>query len=204
MTSEEFIKEQKRIFQQIIEKDIPLRRAAQDTLSKQVTRIFVDGKNSADASIGQYDTTTPFYINPNQSPAANKSGKGAKFPTEGLKPPRGKHGDTEFKSGKKHKTTFVNNYKDFRNRIGRRIDRVDLFLSGDLKSDFSNAAVNAGKSNPVQVNVHEYQAGLKRDNNIDKAEELKDKYGSFLLPTRAEEDNFFDIATKEFNLLFSA
>ncbi|MGB3074936.1 MAG: hypothetical protein WBB36_06425, partial [Chitinophagales bacterium] len=124
MTTEEYIEKQRRAFTQIIEKDIPLQRAVKDTLAKQVTRIFVDGKNSSNSNIGQYDTERALYINPNKSP--RKTGDKLKG-IEGLEPTEGKHGDHEFSDGKPHKTTYIRNYKDFRNRIGRRIDKVDLF-----------------------------------------------------------------------------
>lgn len=195
MTTEEYIEKQRRAFTKIIEKDIPLQRAVKDTLAKQVTRIFVEGKNSSNSNIGQYDTERALYVDPNKAP--RKTGDKLKG-IEGLEPTVGKHGDHEFADGKPHKTTYVHNYKDFRNRIGRRIDKVDLFLSGDLKSDMSNSKTGV---TPVQINTHEYVTGLKRESNVKKLSGLEKKYGDISALTTEEKKNFKDIATKEFQLI---
>jgi hypothetical protein len=195
MTTEEYIAKQRKAFTQIIEKDIPLQRAVRDTMAKQVTRIFVEGKNSADSNIGQYDTKRALYVNPNKAP--RKGGEKVKG-IEGLLPTQGKTGKQKFADGRPHKTTFVNNYKDLRNRIGRRTDKVDLFYSGDLKSDISNAKTGV---KPTQVNVHEYVTGLHRPENVKKANGLDEKYGSVLPHTTSEKQNFFYIANKEFQLI---
>lgn len=95
-------------------------------------RIHEDGLDSNLRNIGSYDTTTPIYINPDKAPrkTANKA-KGI----EGLKR-AGKYGDTKFKNGKPHKTAYNANYKALRNKIGRRIDKVDLNFSGKLSKEF--------------------------------------------------------------------
>lgn len=197
MNTGEYIEKQRRAFTQIIEKDVPLQRAVRDTMARQVTRIFVDGKNSSNSNIGQYDTERALYINPEKSP--RKTGDKIKG-IEGLLPTRGKYGDEKFSDGTPHKTTYVKNYKDFRNRIGRRIDKVDLFLSGDLKSDMSNSNSNV---KPVKINDHEYVTGLKRQSNIEKLSGLEKKYGDISALTASEKKNFFDIATKEFQLILN-
>jgi len=95
-------------------------------------RIHEDGLDSNLQNIGQYDTSKPIYINPDKAPrkTANKA-KGI----EGLKR-AGKYGDTKFKNGKPHKTAYNANYKALRNKIGRRIDKVDLNFSGKLSKEF--------------------------------------------------------------------
>lgn len=95
-------------------------------------RIHEDGLDSNLQNIGQYDTNRPIYINPDKAPrkTANKA-KGI----EGLKR-AGKYGDTKFKNGKPHKTAYNANYKALRNKIGRRIDKVDLNFSGKLSKEF--------------------------------------------------------------------
>lgn len=198
MTTEQYIANQRRWMAQIIDKDIPLQRAVRDTMAKQVTRIFVEGKKSDGSQIGQYDTKRSMYINPNTSP--RKTGDKVKG-IEGLLPPKGKHGDETFKSGKKHKTTYVNNYKDFRNRIGRRIDTVDLFLSGDLKSDMSNSK---SEVKPIQINTHEYVTGLKRPENVEKLAGNEKKFGDIAPLTSDEQANFFRVANKELQLIINA
>lgn len=199
MTTEEFLIKQRKAFTQIIEKDVPLQRATKTVVAAQATRIFVEGKNSSNGNIGQYDTKRPMYINPEKSP--RKTGDKIRG-IEGLLPTRGKTGEHVFENGKTHKTTFVNNHKDFRNRIGRRIDRVDLFLSGDLKSDFSNS--KAATAEPVKVDVHQYVVGLKRNENIKKLEGIEKKYGIVFHHTEGEKILFKDIAFKEFQLILNA
>ena len=95
-------------------------------------RIHEDGLDSNLQNIGQYDTSRPIYINPDKAPrkTANKA-KGI----EGLKR-AGKYGDAKFKNGKPHKTAYNANYKALRNKIGRRIDKVDLNFSGKLSKEF--------------------------------------------------------------------
>jgi hypothetical protein len=95
-------------------------------------RVHEDGLDSNLQNIGQYDTTTPIYINPDKAPRKRASkAKGI----EGLKR-AGKYGDTKFKNGKPHKTAYNANYKALRNKIGRRIDKVDLNFSGKLSKEF--------------------------------------------------------------------
>ena len=98
-------------------------------------RVHEDGLDSNLQNIGQYDTTTPIYINPDKAPRKTASkAKGI----EGLKR-AGKYGDTKFKNGKPHKTAYNANYKALRNKIGRRIDKVDLNFSGKLSKEFQEA-----------------------------------------------------------------
>ncbi len=94
MTTEELIAKQKRIFQQIVEKDAPLRLAAASTLAMQAKRIFQDGKNSDSGNIGAYNSSDPFYINPKTSAGAATGNKKANV--SGLGAPRGKTGETKF------------------------------------------------------------------------------------------------------------
>lgn len=95
-------------------------------------RIHEDGLDTKLQVIGQYDTKRPIYINPDKAPrkSANKA-KGI----EGLKK-AGKSGKTKFKNGEPHKTAYNANYKALRNKIGKRIDKVDLNFSGKLSKEF--------------------------------------------------------------------
>ncbi|MFA9221056.1 MAG: hypothetical protein ACEQSL_07705 [Sediminibacterium sp.] len=198
MSTEEYIIQQRKIFTQIIEKDMPLQRAARDTMAMQATRIFVDGKNSQGSLIGggAYNDNKPLYVNPNTSPG--KKFKPAGKPFEFGKSKGGKiktvRSESRLVNGKStpHKTRWFPSYKDYRKTIGRNTEHVDLFLSGDLKSDFSNGKTGAS---PVKVNTHEYVAGLKRQENIKKAEGLSDKYNDPIFSlSKKEKANFFDIA----------
>lgn len=193
MTTEELIRKQRIAFNNIIQKDEPLRLAAYTAHSDATKRIFTDGKNSSDGNIGQYATSPPMYINPDKAPRAGAlKVKGI----EGLKPTKGKHGEHLFKNGKAHKTTYVNSYKDFRNRIGRRTDKVNLVLSGDLQSDFANGKIT--NPAPKKVNAHTYIVTLSREINQKKRGGLEDKYGEVFSHTTNEVNKFFKVANQEF------
>lgn len=194
MTQEEFLIRQRKALNSIVKFNNPLRLAARTAHKDMAVRIFEDGKNSSDGNIGQYDTKRPLYVyvNPNTAPRAGAlKAKGI----EGLKPTKGKTGEHTFKNGKEHKTTYVKNYKEFRNRIGRRIDKVNLVLSGDLQSDFSNGKVK--NPSPQKVNVNEYIVILKREINQDKREGLENKYGTIFAHTKNEIAKFKKIAELE-------
>lgn len=195
MTTAEFIQKQKGIYQQIIQKDVPLRRAAASTLAMQATRIFVNGENSDGGSIGQYNSTKPLYVNPNIAAGAAKGNK--KAGVSGLGKPIGKTGRTTFSDGRPHKTVWVSSYKDFKGKIGQKNDKVRLVLSGDLRSNFSSSHLE-------KVSAHEYITGINRgEANINKAEGLQRKYGPIFFPTKKEIDNFFTRAQQEYNLIIA-
>ena len=61
MTTKEFILNQRRIFNELKTKNIPLQRAADDTHIKMVKRIFSDG-GAVSGEIGSYDSTTPINV----------------------------------------------------------------------------------------------------------------------------------------------
>lgn len=164
----------------------PLQIGAYSALAEMAERIFVKGGNSAGSQIGQYNSTTPIYINPNQSPK--------KFPT------KGKSGNTTFADGTPHKTGYFESYKAFRGAIGRRTDTVNLQLTGDLKSDLENPV--RGVPTPTRININEYQVQLNRDINIKKREGLEKKYGTFTEHTPTEINNFYNVVEKELTLLF--
>lgn len=186
MTTDEYIAKQKRAFSRIIEKDEPLRIAARDTMAKQATRIFVEGKNSNEVKIGDYNATDEIYVNPNTS-------AGKKFS------PAGKAGKERNITDRK--TKWFESYKDYREEIGRKTDKVDLFLSGDLKSDFGNSGAKEpnGKVKPRQNNVHEYVSGFSRETNALKAEGMEDHFEApIFTPSASEKKSFFSISQKEF------
>ncbi len=194
MTTQRFIDSQKKIFDQIIKQDVPLKRAAASTLAMQATRIFVNGQNSDGGDIGQYNATDPFYVNPGTSAGAAKGNKKANV--SGLGKPTGKTGKTSFSDGRPHKTVWVQSYKSFKGKIGQPNDKVRLVLSGDLRSDFSSSQLQ-------KVSTHEYVSGVKRDINVKKAEGLQDKYGPIFYPTKNEIENFFTRAQQEYDLIIA-
>jgi len=187
--------------QQIIALNRPFELSVRTTVARQAVRIFVDGIKSDGSPIGQYNTTRPMYINPDtSSPRAGAIRKKQEGMTvivaEGLKPTRGKAGEHIFKNGRIHRTTYVNNYKDFRNRIGRRIDRVNYTLTGDLMRDFCNAKTPA-RAVPKKISEKEYRVVLKREANIGKREGLEKKFGTTFRLMASERAAFFK--TLDFN-----
>lgn len=176
-------------------KNRPFEIAVQTITVEIAKRIFSDGLKSDGSNIGQYDTKKSFYINPKKSPRAGAERvKGI----EGLNPPTGKTGKTVFADGSKHKTTYVNNYKEFRNRIGRRIDKVDLKLSGDLFFDWTNSkSLSPRNAKAIKINANEFVISLNRDVNQKKMENFNHKYGKITSPTTKERKRFNDIANAE-------
>lgn len=198
MTTEQWIAEQQKKIQELAKFCKPLEIAAKDTMAMQAGRIFVEGKDSADSNIGKY-STKPFYLNPKNSPK--------KFA------PKGKTGQTKFKTGKKagqnHKTRyFADGYKGFRNLIGRQTKFVDLSLVGDLQSDFANSPSITNRLPkdivPIKVSNLEYITALKRGINKEKRDGLEKKYGPVFQLTAAEKKHFAEIVQKETDLLFGA
>lgn len=200
MTIEEYIAKQRRLLQQLATVNMPLQIAARSTMAMQANRIFVKGEKSDGSQIGQYDTTHPLYINPNKSP--RKSPDKAKG-IEGLSP-IGKHGQTVFKNGKPHVTSYVKSYKELRNKIGRQTSHVDLVFSGDLQSDFRNAPIDSKEVNPKKISVNEYQTVLVRDENVDKIRGSERKYGGKITDLqKAEKDKFYEVLGFEYRKLMS-
>ena len=224
ITQEEWTKRHRQVLKNLVTNNRPLQIAAKTAMKDMAIRIFEDGKKSDGSLIGQYDSKKPMYINPNYSPRAVGGNQNrGKLKLEGLKPTRGnpnaslienpgvgehiftektKHrGVKGTKAGDPHRTTFVNSYKDFRNRIGRRIDKVNLVLTGELQSDFCNGRI----SNPIptKVNAAEYVVTLSRQGNRDKRDGMEDKYGIIFHHTKEEIAKFVKIADLELRNEFS-
>jgi len=224
-TVAEYVQKQRRKLENLKTFTVPFERVVRTTIADQAVRIFVDGNNSSGSKIGQYDTTKPFYVNPIYSPGrTTKLGRRVDgeyvLVLQGLQPtrgnpsasliedPEGEHiftektyfrGGKDAKPGSKHKTTWVHNMKDYRNRIGRRINYVDLTLSGDLRNDFCNAKTT-GQAKATKISDTEYQVKLKRKHNVLKVEHFTDKYGKIFDLTKTERKRFFEFLDKEFQL----
>lgn len=189
MTPEEYNKKLSAFVKDIETKNIPLQRAVQSTFQLEAKRIFTDGIKSSGAKIGNYDTKNELYVNPDHFPGD----------TSGLRPPKGKNDDTHFKDGSAHKTTYVKNYKELRKKVGRQNAFVDLKLSGDLFSDFTNTNPNAATSQAkaTKVNPNQYVVKLKREINQKKLEGMEDKYGEISNLTTTERTNLERVAILE-------
>ena len=192
MTISDYTKRLRAFSNDLIKNNRPFKIAVYTTTALIGERIFVKGQNSSGGKIGSYDTKTPLYVNPKKAPRAGAlKAKGI----EGLNPPTGKTGKSIFEStGLPHKTTYLKNYKEFRNRIGRRIDTVDLVLSGDLQSDWRNQKSLDAPALPIKINANEYHITLKRDINAKKMDGMNKKYGKISKPTKKEVEKFNFVA----------
>lgn len=171
MTIEEYIQKLRDASREI-DAGKPLFLASSSATAEMITRVFVKGQNETGDTF-QYNSTDPLYVNPVTSP-------GKKFPT------KGKTGSDTFKSGKKagqkHKTGWFENYKSYRDTIGRPTDKVNFDLSGDLRSSISNGL--------RRVNNNEYVLEIKRPNDVKKRSGLDERYDNVFGINKAEEALF--------------
>lgn len=194
LTVEQYIAAQKKKINDLQRFYKPFERSVRNVMALQSKRIFTDGINSHGSLIGHgaYNDNKPLYVNPNTSP-------GKKFKPAG-KPFEFKNSKGKIKSVRDTragiKTRWFSSYKEYRQTIGRRVDVVNLFLSGDLFKDFSNAATPQN-AKPIKVSNVEYLVMLKRPLNVKKKGGIEDKYGEVFRLTRQEKEKFFE--TLEFN-----
>lgn len=181
MTSEEYIRRYKQKINELKASDI-VGIAAQDTHSIMIERIFDDNENVTNAQIGKYNTTDPLYVSPITSPK--------KFP------PKGKNGNSKFEDGKLHKTGYFKSYSDYRKSQGRKTDKVDLFMFGNLRSDFSKGV--------VKINNSEYVSKILRDENIKKKEGAEFRFGKIFSLTPKERTNFKQVMAFEVMQILNA
>ena len=97
----------------------------------------------------------------------------------------GKTGESVFKSGKAHKTTYFQaGYREFKAKIGRGMFQ----LFGDMMKDFTNSMQRQGDH---------WITGMKNNRNSKKAENLIEKFGiaSFRL-TKEEKQQYSNCINK--------
>lgn len=181
MTTEQFIKLQDEKIKLIIKENKPLQIAVKSIMSVQSKRIFIDGKNASEGTIGEY-SENEIYV----SPDSNKG-----LPAFPLK---GKNGESEFENGKKHKTGYFKNYYSFKRSIGRnkKLKTVDLFLTGQLSRNWANAEALTN-AQARKVNQNKYIVSLT-DENYKKAE----RYGNVFGLTKKEKELFLKVIQFEF------
>lgn len=98
----------------------------QGTHNEQVQRVFDKGIAGDGAKIGDYSNEkTGLYINPKYN--------------IGSFTPEGKTGEKVFKDGRPHKTKYFDNYKAYRTEIKKETGFVNLRLTEDLKTNYSNS-----------------------------------------------------------------
>lgn len=149
--------------------------AAQDTHSKMLERIFEQGKKQDGSDIGEYDTKKPLYINPVFAPKSFA--------------PKGKNGSTKFENGTNHKTAYFESYAEYRKKIGRKTDKVNLVLSGLLQSDFGRGVIK------ISDFVYTSRVSTERSKKI--IEGMNEKYGEVFGLTESEKVNFKEILKYE-------
>lgn len=184
MTIAEFNKKLDQLVTIMGAKRNPFEIAVRDTVQKQAIRIFQNGIKTDGSKIGTYDTTKPLYVSDAQAPKkVNHRGK----------------------TRKKIETGYYQNYKAFRQAMGRESSFVNIRLNNDLQSDFSNQELSKGSNKvasakPIEINSTTFITALKRDENVKKKEGLEAKYGTIFNLTEAEKANLKEIAIKELRL----
>ena len=173
-----------------------LRTAATTCHNLMVQRIFTDGKNKDGANIGVYDKS-PIYVNPNRSPRhftpKGKDSKQAKKITKTYKKRLKGFGYSKQESSQilARKTKyFASGYFEFRAAAGRQNSKVDLTLTGTLRSSF---VVAASGTSFVSKFLNETQAEIAEGN--------EDRFDSVIFElTQAEENAFVRIMEDAVNV----
>jgi hypothetical protein len=169
MTTEEYISEMSAKLGDLKAGKV-LAVAANSTNTMVAKRIFIDGLNAEGNSIGSYNTTDELYVNPNNSPK--------KFAT------KGKNGEAKFQNGNSHKTGYFKSYSEYRQKVGRKVDKVNLNLFGILQSDFSKAL--------TQVSNFLFVAKVNEANSK-KIEGNEGRFGKIFSFTNGEKERFKDV-----------
>lgn len=172
-------------------KDGLVRIAATTQLSMMQTRIHEEGKAADGGDIGQY-SSKPLYVSKEANPGksfgrplgkVNKAGKQySKF--QGGK-----------KKGQDHKSRyFAGGYKEYRSAIGRRSDKVDLSLSGQLGRQLTIIAAAGG-----------YGIGWADAEKKKRAEALTKKYKKRIwYPTKEETEVIKKVVETELHKQFNS
>lgn len=178
MTIDEFNKKLEEKIKLIEKENKPLLLAVKSITALQSKRIFLDGKNAAEAPIGEYKNRE-YWINPKNSPK--------KFT------PKGKDGKTKFKNGEPHKTGYFTNWLAHKEAIGRnkRVKTVDLLYTGELSRNWANAEI-LSKAAATKITQHNYIVSLTQKNK-DKTE----RYGNVLGLSKKEKDIFLKVVQFE-------
>lgn len=179
ITLTEHINKMKRIRQEMLDANTPVYLASNTALAEFSERVFTKGQSTSGSTF-EYNSSDPLYVNP-----SNTFGN-----TSALKPPRGKYGETQFKNGNKHKTTWVDSYKQLKGLVGRDSSKVNFVAYGDLKSDIGNRNTLTTR----KVANAEYKISSEFPENQGKLRGLMNKYKSVFQLSQKEEE----IYKKEF------
>ena len=156
--------------------------ACSDSVADMSVRIFEQGIASDGGKIGEYNKTNPLYINTKKNSPKQVKPQG--------KPIGGKKGKTKHDNGEPYKTTYFESYADFRSKIGRSSDTVNLSLSGRLQLDFTNGL--------QKISNNEYVIKLKSKLNANKAKGNEDHFDTTIFnPTKNEEAELLKVVSFE-------
>lgn len=184
---QEHIDKIRALSQELSQIDTPVQLASSSALFFFSKRVFQDGRSATGGQF-QYNSTKPLYINPKKF-----FGKASN-----LNPPKGKNGDTQFKSGKNHVTTWVESYKEARGIVGRENNFVNWVGFGDLKSEIENApldrnspALPSRDAKTRKVAFNDYVVKTVSGENSDKLEGLKSKYPNVFVFNQEEKRIYY-------------
>lgn len=181
MTTEQFISQQKERLSRL-EKGEHVFIAVSDSVADMSVRIFEKGIATDASQIGKYNTVDPLYIN-----TAKKSPK--KLKGQG-KPIGNSKGKTVHDNGEPYKTTYFESYSDFRKKVGRSSDVVNLNLYGNLKLDFENGL--------VKVDDNNFHLVLKNKTDRNKASGAEEHFKKRIFyPTKEEESELLRVVQFE-------
>lgn len=156
--------------------------ASSTALADMSQRIFSEGQSVTGGKF-QYNNHDPLYVNPEK----------AFGNTSGLKPPTGKFGNKKFKSGKPHKTTWVESYKSLREKVGRESGFVNWEATGDLKFEVENRGTNTTTKESDNV----YVVKVNSEENTGKLSGLMDKYVGVFQISEKERLKYVEVLTDE-------
>jgi hypothetical protein len=185
ITLSQYIDKLKRARADLTNADKPVFFAAQAALTTFSRRVFQRGESTSGSTF-KYNDTNPLYVDPKKT-FGN---------TSALRPPRGKHGDTKFKSGKPHKTTWVSSYKELRNIVGRESSFVNFEATGDLKSEIENRT-SAGLT-PRKISDADYEIRVTSDENAGKLLGLNTKYPNVFKFSESEKKEYYRVFNLEY------
>lgn len=167
MNGDKFIEQQKQRLLKAQERAFKL--AVFDAHKEMGVRIFINGQDANDKQIGQYNSTNPIYVNPKNSPR--------KFPTGKLK------------NGNPRKTKRFNSYRDFRAAVGRKVDKVNLNLFGNLQNNFITG---------LRKSKNGYESILTNQENVGKSLGAEQHFGTKIFQlSQAERQQFFETIKRE-------
>lgn len=141
--------------------------AANELLANIKNRIIDEGKKSDGSKIGNY-STKPAYFEKEQ------------FIQKSKFKPKGKTGETKFKSGAFHKSMYLEQgYKELRNIQGRPTDKINEFYTGSTMNSYQLQAIqNAvllGLTNEKSAKIRQGQEG---------------RFGKIFYATKEEIENY--------------